>query len=290
MKNCILTIAILCTFSNLSIGQATLLHSFSGGAAVEGAIVDLSRSGKKLMVMKMQSDLPIPDTIFFYNLDFSFWKMIPCPHLRGLFGRFNFYSEEQDVTVHYPSELFFNTDTFLEVAVYYIDSNSTSASFQTGKYYVINENGSIVDSMPNAVAYHATSYRAYKDSAGAYKLVVSTINGIDIYGLPGSLPCDACGGSLGMVSIEKPINNILSQPVPNPSKDEVKITFTLPEGVSRGELQLFATDGKRIRTYQVDNRFGFIMLDNSQLAPGMYYYNIVVNGQISATQKLLVIK
>ena len=35
---------------------------------------------------------------------------------------------------------------------------------------------------------------------------------------------------------------------------------------------------------------GFIMLDNSQLTPGMYYYNIVANGQVSSTQKLVLVK
>ena len=102
--------------------------------------------------------------------------------------------------------------------------------------------------------------------------------------------CDPCSGVLGIANSEVPENNIPSQPIPIPSKDEVKITFTLPEGVNRGELQLFSTTGQKIRSYQVDDRFGFIMLDNSQLAPGMYYYNIIVNGQVSSTQKLLVVK
>jgi len=32
------------------------------------------------------------------------------------------------------------------------------------------------------------------------------------------------------------------------------------------------------------------MVDDSQFAPGMYYYNLTVNGNISSSQKMLVIK
>jgi len=84
--------------------------------------------------------------------------------------------------------------------------------------------------------------------------------------------------------------NIPTQPLPNPSSNKVKITFTLPEGVTQGELNLYSTDGQLLRSYKVDNRFGFIMLDNSQLSSGMYYYNIIANGTISSTQKLVLVK
>jgi len=36
--------------------------------------------------------------------------------------------------------------------------------------------------------------------------------------------------------------------------------------------------------------FGFIMVDDSQFAPGMYYYNLSVNGVVSSSQKMVVIK
>ena len=118
---------------------------------------------------------------------------------------------------------------------------------------------------------------------------VSGNNGVEIINLPGTLPCNICGG-LGLAkTTEKPID-ILSAPIPNPSINQVKIAFTLPDGANMGELTIYNTDGQKVKSYTVDNRFGFIMLDDSQFAPGVYYYNLVVNGLVSSTQKMLVIK
>ena len=85
-------------------------------------------------------------------------------------------------------------------------------------------------------------------------------------------------------------NKIESLPIPNPSKDQVKITFTLPDGVTRAKLSIYTTNGQLVKTYDVDNRFGFIMLDNSALPSGLYFYNIEVNGFVSSSQKIVVVK
>ena len=110
------------------------------------------------------------------------------------------------------------------------------------------------------------------------------------YNLPGTLPCDACGGTLGLAKIEDKPQNVLSLPMPNPSKDQVKITFTLPDGIARAELEIYNTNGQKIKSYQVDNRFGFIMLDNSQLAAGVYQYRVLVDGRVVRFDKILVMR
>jgi hypothetical protein len=55
-------------------------------------------------------------------------------------------------------------------------------------------------------------------------------------------------------------------------------------------LILYNTNGQRMKTYQVDNRYGFVLLDESQLPSGVYYYDIIANGSVSATQKLVLLK
>ncbi len=99
-------------------------------------------------------------------------------------------------------------------------------------------------------------------------------------------------GALCVAKTEKQNDqiNIATQSYPNPSANEVKITFTLPEGVKQGELILNNANGQKQKTFVVDSRFGFITLDNSQLPNGMYYYNIIANGEISSTQKLVLLK
>lgn len=231
--------------------------------------------------------VPVPDTIFFYNMDYSFWKQIVCPYIPSFVGQYNCYNYAgSSLGIFYPSETLFNTDTFLEVAVVYMDS----IYHDRGKYLIINENGAIVDSMLNAVISFTEGYKVYNDpTSGTFKLIVPTLSGSDIYSLPGSLPCESCVTGSFLTERKNP-NTIITEPMPNPSKDQVKIAFILPEGVSRGELQLFNNNGVRLKTWEVDSRFGYIMLDNSQLAAGMYYYNIVVNGAVSSTQKLLVVR
>ncbi len=254
--------------------------------------VNLSRSGLKIMTLRPQNSAPgRADTLFFYNLDYSFWKMIPCPRIGGLIGQFLFYHDVGAASgVFYPSEGLFNLDSFLEVAVLYNDSTGFTAT-SVNKIFIINENGTLTDSILNVFQSGSSSFQVHADTSANYKAYVGARTGVDIYNLPGTLPCETCvTRSLGTAKLDDPQKSIISQPIPNPSKDNVKIAFTLPEGVNMAELQVFDMKGQRIRSYKVDNKFGFIMLDNSQLAAGTYLYNIVVDGSISSTQKFVVIR
>ncbi len=286
MKKYLLAVAIILFVNNIGYGQATLLHRFSKPRWTESQIINLSRSGKKIMTVYQP---PVgPDTVFFYNMDYSYWKQIICPFIPGYSGQFNFFKQVGiTLGIYYPSETLFNTDTLLEMAVLYSDDTSSPSN---GKFLIINENGSVVDSMLDVNVSFSENFKVFSDSSGVFKLTVPTRYGIDVYRLPGTLPCETCLYTSFVANQNERPNTIITEPVPNPSRDNVKITFTLPEGVNRGELQLFSNNGVRIKTCQVDNHFGFIMLDNSLLTPGLYYYNIVVNGAVSSTQKLLVVK
>ncbi len=285
MKQILLVAAFIFCFCCASTGQISLAYHYLGSSFDEGAIVNLSLSGKKILKMADRNGQPT-DTIFFYNMDYSFWKKIICPAVPGYNGLFNFYHEQgQAIGVFYPSETLFNTDTFLEIAVGYYTGGGIA------KLLIINELGSIVDSIVNLQTSLVSGFRVYQDALGDFKAVASSRTGLEIYNLPGTLPCETCvTSSLGTAKTKEQPNNITSQPIPNPSGNEVKITFSLPDGSNNGELQLFSSTGAKVKTFQVDNRFGFIMLDNSLLPPGLYYYNIVVNGVVSSTQKLLVVK
>ncbi len=290
MKNYILLFALLLSFMVSSKAQMTLVHSFPKQYQTESEIVDLSISGKKIMTVSNQNGNNQADTIYFYNMDYSYWKSIPCPAVPGYAGQFNILHDVGEaIGIYYPSETLFNLDPLLEVAVFYNDSiHPLTSAF--GKFYIINETGTIVDSILNAV--YGYPFEVFKvDTLGiGFQAVVTTTTNINIYNLPGTLPCDACSGSLGIAKTEEKHTNILSNPIPNPSKSDVKITFTLPEGATRGELTIYNTTGQLMKSYTVDNRFGFIIVDDSQFAPGMYYYNLTVNGTVSSSQKMVVIK
>ncbi len=284
MKQTLLIFAILFCYCGSSTAQMSLANLFSGPGAGEIEVVNLSRSGKKILVVNNRTTSG-PDTVYFYNLDYSFWKKIICPSIPGYSGQYNIYEGAGlgYVNVLYPSEALFNLDTFLEAAIMYTNGVDT-------KIFIINENSTITDSITNG-AINYSKFRVYETTPGTFKATFSTNSGPVVYDLPGTIPCSGCGGSgtLGLGAVNKQ-NNFSTEPIPNPSSNEVKITFTLPPGTDQGELSLYNTEGRKIKTYQVDNRFGYIMLDNSLLPAGLYYYNIVVNGSISSTQKIVVLK
>ena len=291
MKNSIVFICFLLFGCFKSNGQMTLAHAFTQNSFTESAIVNLSLSGKKIMTFTNSKNVwTTGDTIFFYNLDYSFWKSIVCPFIPGYGGMYNILHDEgQRIGMFYPSETLFNTDSLLEIAVFYMHQLDDTG----GKILVINENGSIVDSILNVVLFtQSPSFRVYAvDTIGtAFQALVSTSTGIKVYNLPGTLPCEQCIDRSGISSNTQPQNDIKTEFSPNPSSDKVKITFTLPKDIKRGEVQLFNSFGTLIKSYQVDDHFGYILLDNSQLKAGIYYYNVIANGSISETQKLVVIK
>lgn len=284
MKNAILFFSLMILVTPALNAQMTLTHTFPKQIFTQSQIVDLSLSGKKIMTLTDANSPGQADTIYFYNLDYSFWKAIPCPAIPGYVGYFNLFHElGRAIGVFYPSETLFNTDPLLEIAVFYRQG-------LTGKFLIINETGAIVDSILNATSIYCSSFRVYKvDTLGiGFQAVVPTLNGIEVYNLPGTLPCNVCGNDLGLA--ENKINDIPTSVMPNPSSNEVKITFTLPGGVKQGELNLYNTNGQLLKSYKVDDRFGYILIDNSQLPPGMYYYNIVANGMASLSQKMVLVK
>ena len=269
-------------------GQITLAHSYTVGnygySATQGEIVNLSLSGKKIMVQSaVVNDSTSPafgtDTITFYNMNYSFWKRVICPFRPGF--------SHIDLAL-YASETLFNTDALLEIAVLYVGNGNT------GKYLIINETGVAIDSIMPAtrgLKVYAVDTLGLGWQAIVYHMPFTPYTTTwSIYNLPGSLPCATCSGNIaGIAKVEKS-NGIQTQPLPNPSSDQVKITFTLPQGSKNGNLVLYNTNGQKIKSFEVDNRYSFILLNNSDLASGVYYYNIEVDGIVSSTQKMVVIK
>jgi hypothetical protein len=289
MKNYILVVAFLIGACTNGTAQMALSHHFAKPWGTEIQIVNLALSGKKIMTVFNTNSINQPDTLYFYNMDYSFWKSIPCPGIPGYRGNFNiFHDLGQDVGIFYPSETLYNLDTFLEVGIMYLSASG-------GKFYVINEAGTLADSIVGLVQ-NFYPFRVYKvDTLGiGLQAVVSTLTGVSVYDMPGYLPCEACDYSLSygiaLNTLNQSRNGFPTMPSPNPSSNQVKITFKLPDGISKGELILYSSSGQKIKSYAVDNRFGYIMLDNTALPSGLYYYNIVTNGQISETQKLVLVK
>jgi hypothetical protein len=291
MKKVLLAIILLLSvFHETSRAQLTLVHQLNR-RRFETGIVNLAISGKKIISLNSNNfSHTYPDTFFFYNMDYSLWKQVICPQIAGYNIQCNFlWTVGTALGVFYPSETFYNTDTNLEVGVFYLKSSDHSR----GNFYVINEHGVLTDSISDLDAYSTEIFRAYADTSGSstvWKLIVPMVNGTNFYTLPGSLPCETCSvPPTGISQVDDKNKDILSQPNPNPSGDLVNIVYTLPKGVSVAELILYNNNGIRVKTYKVTNQFTYITLDNSQLPSGLYYYNIVANGNVSSTHKIAIL-
>ena len=286
----LIILACLLLISSYGKAQMTLQHTFSitpsMSAYDQGEVVNLSISGKKIMVAT-DSNL-----LSFYNLDYSLWKTITIPSKPYIYTgqKAHLSPWGYGYGIFYPSEELFNLDPLLEVAVYYGPDGATGGS---GAIFIINETGVAIDSIMqvNMTTWNSgpSIFTVYNTASGTFQAVVSRTSGIAVYSLPGTIPCDVCGNGLGLAN-EKVKPNGVSEPMPNPSSGQVKITFTLPENVQQGQIDIYNMNGQKLKSFKVDRTFGYITVDDSEFPAGMYYYNLIANGEVSTTRKMLVIK
>ena len=273
--------SILLIFSFLLAGycaraQATLEHTYD--TAWQYQVILFSASGEKFMVTQDADSV-----FYFYNTDYSLWKIFRLPTIPQ-FQLFGFGA---------VSDHLFNLDDSVEILVFYYDI--THYRWLTT---VVNENSRVIQyvdsSGDGAVHYIDGHYKLItqtierSDSASGYRALNCSMS---VYMLPGSLPCGICG-TMGVESPHHSAGSSFASAmvVPNPSKDEAKIYYTLPPGVQLGAISIYSTTGQLVKTYSVTNAFPYITLDNSKLSPGVYYYNLTGNGNVFTGNKMIIIK
>lgn len=260
MKRLFLLIAII-TFSSSIYGQITLEHTYPDSTSI-CKMINLKNSGRKYMIQ-------VHDSIKIYNLNHTIWKTIVPPTITGF----------KPYEPFYASEDLFTLDGKVCIAYSYSEPGVT---LNYGKIVIIDETGKIIKQIDNAQG--ITVYNAGNNSFKAVVRLFSPYYYNEVYSLPGTIP-NSLGNGLGLAKGSK-----LSDPYPNPSKDEVKIEYTLPKGASEGFIVIYSTNGIKLKSYKVDNNFTYITLDNSELPTGTYFYNIETNNGLSETKKMLVIK
>ncbi|PCJ23678.1 MAG: hypothetical protein COA97_11180 [Flavobacteriales bacterium] len=72
---------------------------------------------------------------------------------------------------------------------------------------------------------------------------------------------------------------------PNPFNNSTIIEATLPEG-STGEIVVNSITGKQIRRIELHEKENKIEIDGNELAPGIYFYTLWVNGEFIAVKKM----
>jgi len=256
--------------------QITFEHNYSTPVY----LVHFSHIGYKYYTLT--TTLPWSGTINIYNLDHSLYQSInlpsSIPHTMS--------TQYQSLHVVYLSDSLFNTNiSDIEFYVWWMDTISNQ--YHTRIY---DNSGNILfskDSVLCGVFYTPAGYKlicrdyTYNNAQNVYP----------VYSLPGELPCDECVNHL--ITLVGP-NQTNSQHYvniyPNPSNDFTTIDFKLPDGFSQGQIVISNLQGIEIRHFNVDNTFTNLILSNSDIPAGVYFYQLQVNNNVISTKKMVIIK
>ena len=258
-------VIVFVMFSSICKSQITLEHSYPTNLGT----INFAISGYKYYSQNMSNY-----SITFYNLNHSLWKTINLNIPLG-------YSFSGISNI---SETLFNLDAFVEVSYGYYKYIDTPPHFEK-TYLVINENGTILLTIPNcANAYpNNTGANGWKFLAPIDSVNTNSLSYTNVYSLIGSMPI--------MVK-ENEINNLgaLSNPYPNPSQSNTSIDYQLPIGTNNAEIVLYNLSGNEIKRFKVDNTFNTLELNNSDLSAGTYLYQLITPNMLTSVKKMVIIK
>ena len=89
-------------------------------------------------------------------------------------------------------------------------------------------------------------------------------------------------------AVEEIVQPSLEQNAPNPAQGTTTVEFYIPETVGTAILQLF-NNTQLIETWNISQRGeGEQLINTSELAPGIYYYSLIVDGVSAGTKRMVV--
>lgn len=77
-------------------------------------------------------------------------------------------------------------------------------------------------------------------------------------------------------------------PFPNPTNKQITLPYTFPGNETKGKMLIYNNSGQIIKEFDVDNTFNSIVLNTTDLSPGIFFYELVVKGKKSGAQKFIV--
>ena len=77
--------------------------------------------------------------------------------------------------------------------------------------------------------------------------------------------------------------NRIFQNIPNPYENQTVINYELKQDAM---IVVTKLDGTTVLSFDVTGS-GSVTLENQSLLPGLYYYSLIVNGQVSETKTLI---
>lgn len=275
MKYIILIVLILViTISTKA--QITLEYAFDSASSYafnQLMIINFEVSGERYVRINKAGK-----TIDIYDLNHSFIKSISYA---------SFPQNPNNIPIIlYLSENLFDTDPGIEFMYIY---NTNPGNDHTRIY---NEDGSLIfqaDSMGPYVTVNVPmqQYPIYNTSYGTKMILSNQFGGkAKVYSLPGTLSTAIAEANGQLIQQNGQLSNLY----PNPSNGSVTLQYELPKGEQQGELILYNMQGAEVKRYKVDNTFKDVLLNNSQLPAGTYFYQLQTKKGNVGVKKMVVIK
>ncbi len=256
-----------------SYAQLTLEHDYTASIAYGQffSVVYLT-SGPKYATFD-------PNTITLYNIDHSLYKTLNIPGIPA--GARAILFDTKLIT-----ETLFNNDTLIE----YLSGAQDTVTYTLYPMRLLNEAGSVLMTFPNYLGGYSPSI--INVGGTDFKLAVrytDSSSGIaheEIYSLPGTLECNACGGFVG-INLPQ-VTNSFSSIYPNPATNRVKISYDLQVVGAKAVLHIINTTGQVIQVYNLGPAFNDIEIDTSIFPAGVYHY--VISGERNKTSGTFIIE
>jgi|GEM_PF-2417672 hypothetical protein len=290
MKKLILS-SILSVIFCSAFAQVTLEHKFLSQNANTYAsneninLYQFSTGAKYVKSYKDATTYAMNVTV--YNLDYSINKNFVintgCTDLSFTYYKF------------YISDKLFDTDNGYEVCLTMTVSGSSSGTNacygdagNVNNAHIYNDDNTLLfKSDTSAFADlnfiggfgRQDDFRCIYNTSSGTKMLLENSKGTYVYSLPGSITTS---------TIEK--ENAIQyayQVYPNPATTYTKIDFELPVN-EIGTISIYDVAGTIIKSYQVDNTFGNLVVNNQDFKSGTYFYTIT-SPTVRQTKKVVVI-
>ena len=283
MKSILLLLSLTLQI-NLSLSQINLEHVYTNDPP--DRFVKLGLSGLKYVGLHTNIQNQSYDYFVLYNPDHSVFKTISIPQITNL----------KAAKISFISETLFDLDTLIEYIVDYSGSPMVVR--------ICNENGTVLLQVDTASTgsqsalpdFGFTNPVIFPNGLNS-KLAITKgnyngtfLNAVEIFTLPGQLPCLECDNGLitGMAQpMPSEVKKEQALAYPNPFSDDLKIKYVLPDKYSKASIRIYNVSGELIKTVVINNHFEDILISNDDLKQGAYFFQVIADDKIIASDKII---